>query len=128
MKTTFNKTNTTVFLEGALTKYNFSKLLENVQELIKMRECEIILDCMHLKTIDSLGLGTLISLAESAHKRGIKLYLIGLHNTVISNDTTTELKEYVANALDISNKVKKATGSLVGVAAFAPKTPAIKRV
>ncbi len=105
MRTTFNRYNTTVFLEGALTKYNFSRLLENVQELIKMRNCEIILDCLQLRSIDSLGLGTIVSLAESARRNGIHLYLIGLDNANIANDTTLQLKDYVSNLLDISNKV-----------------------
>ena len=126
MRTAFNRTNTTVFLDGTLTKYNFSGLLENVQDLIKMRRGEIIIDCTHLKLIDSLGLGTLIGLAENASRHGIKLYLIGLQHATVAADATNELKEHVIDKLDISNKVKQAANS--GSDTPATSTPIRKRI
>lgn len=128
MRTTFNKTNTTIFLEGSLTRYNFSKFLETVQGIIKLRKCEIIVNCQDLQTIDSLGLGTIMSLAKSADKQGIDLYLIGLKGAIAASDTTNEIKEYVASVLDISNKVKAPNNAKIGAATFAPRPVAIKRV
>ncbi len=70
---------TTVKCHGRLLCENANEIKELVKPLIQARRRRIVIDCSDLQSLDSSGLGALVSLKVSAFNKGlVKLELVNL--------------------------------------------------
>ncbi len=89
---------TTVKCHGRLLCENAKEIKELVKPLIQARRRRIVIDCSDLQSVDSSGLGALVSLKVSAFNRGlVKLELVNLSPRVSELVKLTRLTDLFAS-------------------------------
>ena len=89
---------TTIKCHGRLLCENAQAIKELVKPLIQARRRRIVIDCSDLQSVDSSGLGALVSLKVSAFNKGlVKLELVNLSPRVSELVKLTRLTDLFAS-------------------------------
>ena len=89
---------TTIKCHGRLMSENAKEIRELVKPLIQAGRRRIVIDCSDLQSLDSSGLGALVSLKVSAINKGlVKLELVNLSPRVSELLKLTRLTELFAS-------------------------------
>jgi len=65
-----------VSIKGEIDIYSIEKFREAIEEKIKTKEPEIILDCSELSYMDSTGMSVLIELRNKTKEKGQKIIMM----------------------------------------------------
>jgi len=87
---------TEITINGDLNIHNIDILESRFAELVEKEEKVrlIAINCENLQSIDSSGLGILISFSKQAEKKGISFYLCGLSKKVSALFDISNLDRY----------------------------------
>jgi anti-anti-sigma factor len=89
---------TTIKCHGRLISENVKEIRELVRPLIQAGRRRIVIDCSDLQSLDSSGLGALVSLKVSAINKGlVKLELVNLSPRVSELVKLTRLTDLFAS-------------------------------
>ena len=82
-----------ITIKGDLNIHNIDPLLNDYKQLITRKPSVIGINCENLSSVDSSGLGALISMAKLAEKEGVEFFICVVNKKVSTPIVITKINK-----------------------------------